>query len=279
LASGGYSWNSGMFVMGAKRFLAEMERFEPLIAHACTASVQQAVTQQEFVHLALAPLKDCPSTSVDYAVFERSDNVAMVSLDISWSDLGSWAAVAEMNKASADAIVVNVNSHRNYVHAQKTVALIGVCNLVVVDTPDALLISHCDETQDVRQVVAELTQQQPHLVASHARVNRPWGSYESLDQGEKHQIKHIVVEPGGRLSLQSHLHRSEHWVVVQGEATITVGETTATYALGDHVFIQREQKHRLENHTLKPVAIVEVQIGNYLGEDDIIRYDDIYGRA
>jgi mannose-1-phosphate guanylyltransferase / mannose-6-phosphate isomerase len=149
----------------------------------------------------------------------------------------------------------------------------------VVDTPDALLISHCDETQDVRQVVAELTQQQPHLVASHAKVNRPWGSYEALDQGAQHQIKHIVVEPGGRLSLQSHLHRAEHWVVVQGEATITVGDTTATYAVGDHVFIQREQKHRLENLTPKPVAIVEVQIGSYLGEDDIIRYDDIYGRT
>jgi mannose-1-phosphate guanylyltransferase / mannose-6-phosphate isomerase len=279
LAHGGYSWNSGMFVMGAVRFLAEMERFEPLIAHACVASVQQAVKQQEFVYLALDPLKDCPSTSVDYAVFERSENVAMVSLNIPWSDLGSWAAVAEMNNAPADAVVVNVNAHRNYVHAQKTVALIGVSNLVVVDTPDALLISHCDETQDVRQVVAELTQQQPHLVASHVKVNRPWGSYESLDQGEQHQIKHIVVEPGGRLSLQSHLHRAEHWVVVQGEATITVGDTTATYAVGDHVFIQREQKHRLENLTPKPVAIVEVQIGSYLGEDDIIRYDDIYGRA
>jgi mannose-1-phosphate guanylyltransferase / mannose-6-phosphate isomerase len=279
LATGGYSWNSGMFVMGAVRFLAEMERFEPLIAHACDASVKQSVKQQEFVHLALDPLKDCPSTSVDYAVFERSENVAMVSLDIPWSDLGSWAAVAEMNNTPADAVVVNVNAHRNYVHAQKTVALIGVSNLVVVDTPDALLISHCDETQDVRQVVAELTQQQPHLVASHAKVNRPWGSYEALDQGEQHQIKHIVVEPGGRLSLQSHLHRAEHWVVVQGEATITVGDTKATYAVGDHVFIQREQKHRLENHTQKPVAIVEVQIGSYLGEDDIIRYDDIYGRA
>ncbi len=284
LLTGGFSWNSGMFVMRAAQFLEEIERFEPRIAHACMASLGASQQQGLFTTLAVAPLQDCPNTSIDYAVFERSEAVAMVSLDIPWTDLGSWAAVADLHEQTAPSvhkkpIVVSINASQNYVQASKTVAIVGVSDLVVIDTPDALLISHRDETQSVKEVVATLNLQQPAITTSYPKVRRPWGTYESLGQGQKHQIKHIMVEPGGRLSLQSHEHRAEHWVVVAGQATITVGDTTADYATGQHVYIEKQQKHRLENHTQEPVTIVEVQIGSYLGEDDIKRYDDVYGRV
>ena len=284
LATGGFSWNSGMFVMRCTQFLDELERFEPRISHASAASVSSSTSQGDFISLAIAPLEDCPSTSVDYAVFERSEAVAMLSLAVPWTDLGSWAAVADLNEKSElidhkKSIVVSVNANQNYVRAKKTVAIVGVSDLVVIDTPDALLISHRNETQNVKDVVLALNLQQPEVPTNHPKVRRPWGTYESLGQGQKHQIKHIVVEPGGRLSLQSHEHRAEHWVVVAGSATITVGETTANYVTGQHVYIEKQQKHRLENHTQEPVAIVEVQIGSYLGEDDIKRFEDVYGRV
>jgi mannose-1-phosphate guanylyltransferase / mannose-6-phosphate isomerase len=284
LDAGGFSWNSGMFVMRCAQFLDEIERFEPRISHACAASLSASTQRGKFTTLAVAPLQDCPSTSVDYAVFERSEAVAIVPLDVPWTDLGSWAAVADLHdqtvpNARKTSIVVSVNANQNYVKATKTVAIVGVSDLVVIDTPDALLISHRDETQSVKDVVAALHLQQPEITTSYPRVRRPWGTYESLGQGLKHQIKHIVVEPGGRLSLQSHKHRAEHWVVVAGQATITVGDTTADYVTGQHVYIEIQQKHRLENHTKEPVTIVEVQIGSYLGEDDIKRFDDVYGRT
>ena len=284
LDAGGFSWNSGMFVMRATQFLAEIKRFEPRIAHACNASLEASQQHGHFTTLAAAPMQDCPSTSVDYAVFERSEAVAMVSLDAQWTDLGSWAAVADLHAQTTPAdrvksIVVSINANQNYVQATKTVAIVGVSDLVVIDTPDALLISHRNETQSVREVVASLTLQQPHITTSYPQIRRPWGTYESIGRGTKHQIKHIVVEPGGRLSLQSHQHRAEHWIVVDGQATITVGDNTATYSTGQYVYIEMQQKHRLENHTQEPVIIVEVQIGSYLGEDDIKRYDDVYGRV
>jgi mannose-1-phosphate guanylyltransferase / mannose-6-phosphate isomerase len=284
LDAGGYSWNSGMFVMRCTRFLDEIERFEPRISHACAASVAASTKRGAFTTLSVEPLQDCPSISVDYAVFERSEAVATLSLDAAWTDLGSWAAVADLYEQTPangqeKPIVVSINAQQNYVHADKTVAMVGVSNLVVIDTPDALLISHRDETQSVRDVVATLNLQQPNITSNAPKEFRPWGTFEPLHKGQRHQVKHIVVEPGGRLSLQSHLHRAEHWVVVAGQATITVGEHTATYCAGQHVFIEKQQKHRLENYTQEPVTIVEVQIGDYLGEDDITRYDDAYGRA
>jgi mannose-1-phosphate guanylyltransferase/mannose-6-phosphate isomerase len=284
LAAGGFSWNSGMFVMRCAQFLEELERFEPRISHACIASVASSSHRGSFTTLGSDALKECPSTSVDYAVFERSESVAMVSLKTKWTDLGSWAAVADLHEthelsAGKKSIVVSVNASQNYVQASKTVAIVGVSDLVVIDTQDALLISHRDETQSVREVVASLNLQQPEITTSYPKVRRPWGTYESVGQGLKHQIKHIVVEPGGKLSLQSHEHRAEHWVVVAGQATITVGEHTADYQTGEHVYIEKQQKHRLENHTQEPVTIVEVQIGSYLGEDDIKRFDDVYGRV
>jgi mannose-1-phosphate guanylyltransferase / mannose-6-phosphate isomerase len=280
LDTGDFSWNSGMFVMRCTQFLNEMERFEPRISHACAASVSTSTQRDAFTTLSIAPLQDCPSTSVDYAVFERSETVAMVSLDVQWTDLGSWAAVAELHaqfEAAGDekSIVVSVNATQNYVQASKTVAIVGVSDLVVIDTPDALLISHRNETQNVREVVATLNLQQPEIINSHHKVRRPWGSYESLGQGTKHQIAQIMVEPGGRISLESHEHLAEHWVVVSGQATITVGENTTDFVTGQYVHIDKQQDHQLENRAREPLIIVKVQIGSNLGEDDIKRFDDV----
>jgi mannose-1-phosphate guanylyltransferase/mannose-6-phosphate isomerase len=284
LDTGGFSWNSGMFVMRCAQFLNEIERFEPRISHACAASVSASTQQGEFISLAIAPLQNCPSTSVDYAVFERSEAVGMVSLDAQWTDLGSWAAVADLHEqfeATGDKkpIVVSVNANQNYVQASKTVAIVGVSDLVVIDTPDALLISHRNETQSVREVVASLKLQQPNITTSYPKTHYPWGTYESLGQGPNYQIKHVVVEPGGCLSLHSHEHRAEHWLVVAGQATITVGDKTAHFVTGQHVCIEKQQMHRLENHTQEPVTLVEVQIGSYLGEDDTKCFDDAYERT
>jgi mannose-1-phosphate guanylyltransferase / mannose-6-phosphate isomerase len=283
IATGQYRWNSGMFVMGTSLFLKEVGYFAQAVLIAAQDSVKQATQQGFFVHLAEAPLATCPNISVDHAVFEHSHQVAVVSLNVQWTDLGSWSAVADMHDSNtiapkAGVEVISISAEQNYIRSSKTVVLLGVSNLVVVDTPDALLISHRDHTQSVKEVVSALNVSQPHLTSGHAKVRRPWGTYEPIGTGAQHQVKHIIVQPGGRLSLQSHEHRAEHWVVVSGLATITVGEKTAQYTVGQHVYIQKGEKHRLENHTSDAVSIVEVQIGNYLGEDDIQRYEDVYGR-
>ena len=283
LSTGKYRWNSGMFVMQTALFLQEIERYDPPVTRACTSALAEAKHHTPFVSLAEKKFSLCPSISVDNAVFERSDKVAVVSLDAPWTDLGSWAAVADIQETTLGvsknkAEVISVNATQNYVRAAKTVAIIGVSDIVVVDTVDALLITHRDNTQDVKDVVSTLNKNKSQLATGHTRVRRPWGTYESIGNGEQHQVKHIVVQPGGRLSLQSHEHRAEHWVVVSGIATITVGDHTANYEVGQHAYILKGQKHRLENHTKTPVAIVEVQIGGYLGEDDIQRFDDVYGR-
>jgi mannose-1-phosphate guanylyltransferase / mannose-6-phosphate isomerase len=280
LDAGGFSWNSGMFVMRCAQFLNEIERFEPYILHACAASVSASTQRDSFTTLAIAPLQECPSTSVDYAVFERSKAVAMVSLDAQWTDLGSWAAVADLHEqfAAADekkSIVVSINANQNYVQAGKTVAIVGVSDLVVIDTPDALLISHRNETQRVKDVVASLNLQQPEITKNYPKVRCTWGTYEPLSQGINHQITHLVVEPGGRLSLQPHEHHAEHWVVVSGQATITVGENTTDFVTGQYVHIDKQQDHQLENRAREPLIIVKVQIGSNLGEDDIKRFDDV----
>jgi mannose-1-phosphate guanylyltransferase / mannose-6-phosphate isomerase len=283
-----FSWNSGMFVLAAENFLSELAHYEPEIHSACESSLAQANHKKPFTLLGLEALMPCPNISVDYAVFERSDKVAMVALDVPWTDLGSWEAVANLRNTQAteqsqktanDAIVFSVHSEQNFVQSNKTVAMVGVKDLIVIDTPDALLISHREKTQSVKDIVTRIQTQKPELAVNFPKVRRPWGSYESLHHGMQHQVKHILVEPGQRLSLQSHEHRSEHWVVIHGQATITVGESRSTYLPGQHVYIDKLQKHRLENMTQERVEIIEVQIGSYLGEDDIQRFDDVYGRA
>jgi mannose-1-phosphate guanylyltransferase/mannose-6-phosphate isomerase len=283
LDTGNYRWNSGMFVMQTSLFLDELESHYPDIVLACKAAVDRSTRQQALIKLAIEPFTQCPNISADHAVFERSNKVAAVSLNAGWTDLGSWSAVADIQESQATAnsakAVISVNAYQNYIHSHRTVAIVGLSDIVVVDTADALLISNRGSTQDVKEVVTVLNKQNSLLTNAHVRVRRPWGTYESIGNGPDHQVKHIVVQPGGRLSLQSHQHRAEHWVVVEGIATITLSEAISTYQVGQHVYIPKGQKHRLENYAPIPLAIIEVQIGNYLGEDDIQRYDDIYGRV
>ncbi|MBS7807668.1 mannose-1-phosphate guanylyltransferase/mannose-6-phosphate isomerase [Variovorax sp. PCZ-1] len=283
LSNSDFAWNSGIFVFQVEVLLEETHQFEPQIYEQCLTAVLNGKKQKKFFILDLKAIEACPSKSIDYAVFERSKKIAVATMAASWSDLGSWGAVSDLTLGqqvnASKSPVINIDSQNNYVHANKTVAIVGISDIVVVDTPDALLITHKDQSQSVKKVVDLLNQKQPHLVETHAKVRRPWGTYESMHQSAAHQVKYIVVEPGERLSLQSHEHRAEHWVVVAGQATITVGETCATYSTGQHVYIEKQEKHRLENHTQEPVAIIEVQIGSYLGEDDIKRFDDVYGRS
>ena len=280
LATGHYAWNSGMFVMPVGLFLAELTRFERRIAETVAESVRHGVSKNNAFHPQAIALQDCPSISVDYAVFERSSHVAVVSLNILWNDLGSWSAVAELAEARGldGNSVVNVNAKGNYAHSAKPVAFVGVDNIILVETPDALLITHRDSTQSVKDAVAGMRELHPHLVAHHRKVQRPWGNYDAIDSGAHHQVKRILVEPAGRLSLQSHAQRAQHWVVISGTPTITVDGVVANYGVGQHVYIPQGAKHRLENLTTEPVEIIEVQIGVDLGEGDIALHADMYGR-
>ncbi|NJS37290.1 MAG: mannose-1-phosphate guanylyltransferase/mannose-6-phosphate isomerase [Brachymonas sp.] len=281
LATGQFVWNSGMFVMPVGLFLAELSRFERRICETVAESVRHGILKNSVFRPLATALQDCPSISVDYGVFERSSRVAVVRLNMLWNDLGSWSAIADLAQARGleGNFVVNVNAQGNYAHSSKHVAFVGVDDLILVETPDALLITHRDASQSVKEAVTGMRELRPDIVMHHRKVQRPWGNYDSIDSGSAHQVKRILVEPGGRLSLQSHAQRAEHWVVIAGMATVTVDETVKNYSVGQHVFIPLGAKHRLENLTTSPVEIIEVQIGGYLGEDDIIRYDDAYGRA
>jgi mannose-1-phosphate guanylyltransferase / mannose-6-phosphate isomerase len=283
IASPDYAWNSGIFVFHTRTMLDEILQFEPSIFESTKAAVSLGISKHDFFTLDLTSLQACPSKSIDYAVFEHSKKVAVATMHADWSDLGSWSAVSKLGSAASDTEnpypVISVNASDNYVNANKTVAVVGLSDIVVIDTTDALLIARKDQSQNVKMVVEQLGQHRPELLATHAKIRRPWGSFESLHKSAAHQLKYIEVEPGGRLSLQSHEHRAEHWVVVAGQASITLGDTCSEYTTGQHVYIEKQQKHRLENHTQETVAIVEVQIGHYMGEDDIKRYDDAYGRV
>jgi len=285
LREGGYYWNSGMFVWRASVILDEIRQHLPevyqvvqdiLADSAGHGSFQQAVAQ----HFAAMP-----SISIDYGVLEKSSRVSLIPCDIGWSDVGSWQAVHEISEkdGNGNALqgnVIALGCKNSLIRAEKRlVAAIGVDGLCVVETPDAVLISRSDETQRVRDVVDELQKRQAHEHVHHTRVNRPWGAYTVLeDGGDGFKIKRIEVAPGGRLSLQSHARRSEHWVVVSGTATVTNGAEVSTVHKNQSTYIPMGVKHRLENRGDEPLHIVEIQVGDYLAEDDIQRYDDQYNR-
>jgi mannose-1-phosphate guanylyltransferase len=225
-----------------------------------------------------------PDISIDYAVMEKAANVAAVHAGFDWSDVGSWQAVSALTEADADGnhgqgVRVAIETRQTYVHAEdRVVATVGVDNLVIVDTPDALLVAHRDHLQRVRDVVGELKARGHEAYKLHRTVARPWGAYTVLQEGPGFKIKRIEVKPGGKLSLQMHHRRSEHWVVVSGEARVTNGERVSTLRTNESTFIPIETRHRLENVCEEPLVMIEVQCGDYLGEDDIVRFDDQYGR-
>ena len=285
LRDGGYYWNSGMFLFRAERFLAELTRLRPEIASATEAAVRLGYSDLDFCRLHEDSFNACPSDSIDYAVMEHTERAVVVPADIGWSDVGSWSALWEVQQRDA-----NGNSGRGDVYLDgvsnslvraesRIVAVIGVQDLVIVETRDAVLIAHKDQVQRVKQVVEHLksTARTEHLY--HTKVYRPWGHYEGIDAGDRFQVKRITVKPGEKLSLQMHHHRAEHWVVVSGTARVTCGETVKLLSENESTYIPIGMNHRLENPGKMPLHIIEVQSGSYLGEDDIVRFEDIYKRA
>lgn len=284
IATGDYYWNSGIFMFGAAAYLAELEVMCPDMVIACRAALDAASSDSDFIRLDAHKFSACPSDSIDYAVMERTAKAAVVPVSMKWSDLGSWDALWDISERDAlgNAIAGNVVAEEVqncYLRSEAgLVAAIGVEGLVVVATDDAVMITQRNRTQDVKKLVTRLGAEARSEVDALATVHRPWGTYKSLHNGPRVQVKHIVVKPGGRLSLQLHHHRAEHWVVVQGTAKIVRGDEEIVLTEDQSVYIPLGAAHRLENPGKIPLHVIEVQSGSYLGEDDIVRIDDTYGR-
>ena len=283
LASGAYFWNSGMFLFRASRYLQELQRWQPAMLAACRQALDEARRDTDFVRLQAEHFAACPSDSIDYAVMEKTDAAAVIALDAGWNDVGSWAALWEATAQDAEGNayhgdVIALNCRNTYAHASRLVAMIGLEDVVVVDTDDALLIAHRDQVQQVKDVVGKIKGSGRTHAVTHRKVYRPWGAYDSIDNGERFQVKRITVKPGGALSLQMHHHRAEHWIVVSGTAKVTRGDETILLAENQSTYIPLGVVHRLENPGRLPLELIEVQSGAYLGEDDIVRFEDVYGR-
>lgn len=285
LASGDYFWNSGMFAFKASVFLQELEKHAPDILTYCRQALQQATADLDFIRVDLDSFKQCPEDSIDYAVMEKTDNAVVIPLDAGWSDVGSWSALWEITQKDAQGNacrgdVLTEDSTNNYIQSeQKLIATIGINNLVIVETDDAILVANKDKVQDVKILVNKLKAQNRSETRLHRKVYRPWGYYDSVDNGSRFQVKRIVVSPGQKLSLQMHHHRAEHWIVVSGTALVTRGAEEILVSENESTYIPLGTKHRLENPGAIALEMIEVQSGSYLGEDDIVRYDDTYGRS
>lgn len=284
VSSGGYFWNSGMFAFRAGRFIEELGRFRPDIVAAARAALDAGKRDLDFLRLDAAAFSACPSDSIDYAVMERTTASAMVRADIGWSDVGSWTALWDVGEKDAEGNVVHGDvdlrdAKACYVRAEhRMVAGLGVRDLIIVETDDAVLVAEKSHAQEVKEVVDRLDRQARTEHVSHSRVYRPWGYYESIDGGDRFQVKRIMVKPGEALSLQMHHHRAEHWVVVSGTAKVTRGEEERFLSENESTYIPIGTKHRLENPGKMPLFLIEVQSGGYLGEDDIVRFEDRYRR-
>ena len=281
---GGYYWNSGMFLFRASRYLEELGRFRPDMLEAVRRAFDGAARDGDFVRLEKEAFAASPSDSIDYAVMEKTGRAMVLPVDIGWSDVGSWSALWDVSAQDADGNahngeVIAVDSHGSYVWSRRLVALVGVDDLVVVETDDAVLVARKDRVQQVKDVVARLKADDRSHAVLHREVHRPWGSYDSIDQDEGFQVKRIKVKPGGRLSLQSHAHRAEHWIVVRGTARVTRDHDVFELHANQSTYIPLGARHRLENPGGEVLELIEVQSGDYLGEDDIVRYDDVYGRS
>lgn len=285
LRDGGYAWNSGMFMMRADRYIEELAQWAPAMLEACRTALQKARRDLDFTRIDPQSFAACPADSIDYAVMEHTRQAAVVSLPAFWNDVGSWSALweagtrdAQGNVVRGDVIMQDVS--QSLVHGEsRLVALLGVDHLVVVETADAVLVAGRDRVQDVKRIVEQLRADGRSEASLHRRVFRPWGSYESLVIAPGFQVKRIVVNPGAALSLQKHRHRCEHWVVVEGEADVIRGEQSLRLLADQSTYIPAGTVHRLSNAGSVPVVLIEVQTGDYLGEDDIIRLDDNYGRG
>lgn len=285
LASGEYTWNSGMFVASAERMLLEMSRHCPEVVDACRAAIEHATEDLGYLRLDPDAFGQAPSISLDYAVMERTDRAAVVPVSFPWNDVGSWSALAGVEPADAagntlHGDVIAVDSRSSYVRSEgPLVATVGVEDLVVVAMDDAVLIAPKDRAQDVKMVTERLRAESRSELLHQRRVYRPWGYYQTLHLGTRFQVKEIVVKPGGRLSVQMHHHRAEHWVVVHGTAKVRRGEESILLQENQSIYIPLGMTHNLENPGKIPLHLIEVQSGSYLGEDDIVRFEDQYGRV
>lgn len=284
LDSGEFLWNSGIFMFSASSFLAELEKFRPEIYSICKRAIKDSQPDLDF-HRPSAIFLDCPSESVDYAVMEQTDRSIMLPLDAGWNDLGSWSALWDISDQDSDGNVhigdvISKNCSSTMVYAQsRLVATLGLKNLVVVETPDAVLISDKSEVQNVKDIVSEIKQENRTEHETHTRVYRPWGSYETVEVGQRYQVKRITVSPGSTLSLQMHHHRAEHWIVVRGIAEVECDERKFKLSENESTYIPLGSTHRLANPGKMELDLIEVQVGSYLGEDDIVRFEDDYGRG
>lgn len=285
LESGDYYWNSGCFMFKASRYLQALEQFRPDILAACKQSMELAHGDLDFVRVDKEAFEACASESIDYAVMEKAADVAVVPLDVGWSDIGSWSSLWEIGEKDASGNVctgdvITESTTDCLIHSEhKLVAAIGLENLVIVETKDALLVADKNSVQDVKKIVEKIKADGRHEHFNHREVYRPWGKYDSIDVGERYQVKRITVNPGQRASLQMHYHRSEHWVVVKGVAKVRIGEKKMLVTENQSVYIPVGEKHSIENPGKTPLEFIEVQSGSYLGEDDIVRFEDGYGRT
>ncbi|WP_049621950.1 mannose-1-phosphate guanylyltransferase/mannose-6-phosphate isomerase [Frateuria defendens] len=286
LADGGYSWNSGMFLFKASRYLEELGEHAPAMLAAVREAYAAATRDLDFVRIGKEAFAKVPEDSIDYAVMEKTRRAAVVPVDCAWSDIGSWSALwltgekdAEGNLREGDTLAVNTRNSLVRTHERHMVATVGVDDLIVVTTPDATLVAHRDAAQDVKKVVDQLKADGRSEHSFHRVVYRPWGSYDSLEAGGRFQVKRIVVKPNASLSLQKHHHRAEHWIVVSGTAEVTCDDKVFLLSENQSTYIPLGSVHRLRNPGKVPLELIEVQSGSYLGEDDIVRFDDVYGRS
>lgn len=282
--SGDYFWNSGMFAFKAGRYLEELEKFNPEMLSSCREAYNAATKDLDFTRLDKELFSACPADSIDYAVMEKTDQAVVIPIDVGWNDVGSWSALWEVTRKDQDenAIhgdVLTIDTKNSFVHAEgRLVVTIGVQDLVVVETDDAILVAPKDRVQEVKTIVDQLKSEKRKEAAWHRKVYRPWGHYDSVDEGERHQTKRIVVKPGAKLSVQKHHHRAEHWIIVKGTALVTKNDEQILLSENESIYIPLGTVHCLENPGVIPLEMVEVQSGSYLGEDDIVRYEDKYGR-
>ena len=281
-----YLWNSGNFLFHAATMLAEIERFEPAMAEAAKAAVDGLTRDLDFLRLAGEPFARAPKKSIDYAVMQRTKLAAVVPTDLGWSDIGSWSSVWDVLDHDAagnatDGPVVMLDSRNSLVHSEESVltTVIGLDDVIVVSTADAVLVSARTKSEQVKELVEQLKAHNHRAAIEHRRIYRPWGYYQDVDIAPRYRVKRIVVKPGTKLSLQKHFHRSEHWVVVKGTAEITLGNDVRSVHENESVYIPIGSIHRLANPGKIPLELIEVQVGSYLGEDDIVRLDDVYGRG
>ncbi len=285
ITDGEYLWNSGMFMFRASLLVAELRRQRPNITRHIETALMHRTTDQDFVRPGSADFLNCPNESIDYAVMEGAQNRVVVELNAGWSDVGSWNGIWEAterdshgNVVHGDVVLTDVSN--SYIRAEhRLVAAVGLENTVVVDTVDSVLVGDKDKIQNVKEIVAALERSGREEIHSHKKVPRPWGSYQGLDQGENYQVKILILNPGAQISLQLHHKRSEHWVIVSGTARVTCGDRITMLNASESTYIPVETRHQLENVGITPLQVIEVQTGTYFGEDDIVRFEDKYGRV